>query len=259
MENYILVEKNNSIALVTMNRPKALNSLHPDLIAQLISNLHELENDAEIRAIVLTGEGRAFCAGGDLPHLESLNDVVAARQYIEDAGNIVYTIMNMKKPVIGMVNGVAAGAGFNIALACDIVFCSDQARFAQSFANIALIPDCGGTYLLPRVVGLKKAKELMFTGDLIDAKTALDYGIVNKIVESSQLKEETMKFAEKIAHGAPLALALIKKTLNQSFEMNFAEALENEKNMQTLCLQTADNKEGIKAFKEKRKANFKGV
>lgn len=257
-EKMVLTEKNNGFITITMNRAAALNSLHPTLIDQLVDALLAADKDPEVKAIILTGAGKAFCAGGDLAHLDSLTDPVSAYGYIEHAGSIVKTIANLNKPVIAMVNGVAAGAGFNLVLACDIVICAKSARFAQSFSKIGLIPDCGGTYLLPRAVGLHKAKELMFTADLISSADALQYGFVNQLVEDCDLKEKTNKFAERLVASAPVAITFIKKALNQSHELSLVEALGVEATLQGLCLQTQDNKEGIQAFKEKRVANFIG-
>jgi len=255
----ILSEKSNGIATVTMNRAEVLNSMHPIMVEELIEKLKDLDNDPAVKVIILTGAGKAFCAGGDLPYLESLDDPVSSRDYIVLAGKLIMTIKNLTKPVIAMVNGVAAGAGFNLALACDIIICAKSARFAQSFAKIGLIPDCGGHYFLPRAVGIHKAKELMFTADLIDADTALRMGFINQVTDDENLVEATNKFAQKLAAAAPLALAFIKRILNQSSELSLENILELEASMQSFCIQTQDNKEGIKAFKEKRKPVFKGM
>lgn len=257
-ENPILAEKKDGIATLTMNRPKVLNTLHPDLVTELLAALKYAEKDAEVKAVVLTGAGKAFCAGGDLPYIESLDSITAGAEYITLAGSIASAITELGKPVIAMVNGVAAGAGFNIALACDIVFCAKSARFAQSFAKVGLVPDCGGTYFLPRAVGLHKAKELTFTAELIDAETALQLGIVNRVVEDQELREVTYRFAGNLAKSASIAISYIKKMLNQSDSLDLKKALELETAMQCLCIQTSDHKEGIKAFKEKRPPVFEG-
>jgi len=257
-EKVVLLEKKNGIATITMNRPKVLNSLHPVVIDGLVNALLDVQKDTDVRVVVLTGAGKAFCAGGDLPYIETIDNPVEGREYINNAAKITSTIINMEKPVIAMVNGVAAGAGFNLALACDIIFCAKSARFAQSFVKVGLIPDCGGTYLLPRVVGLHKAKELMFTAELINADKARDLGIVNQVVDDAELKEITYKFAEKLANSAPIALALMKKILNQSDNLSLENELEMEAGLQCICLQTEDNKEGVRAFKEKRAPVFKG-
>jgi 2-(1,2-epoxy-1,2-dihydrophenyl)acetyl-CoA isomerase len=257
-EAEVLVAKENGVATISLNRPAAMNALNQGLVDGLIAVLRDVAGDGAVRAVVLTGKGKAFCAGGDLFYLTSLSNVVAARQFIEQAGGITTALMAMPKPVVAMVNGVAAGAGFNLALACDIVFCASSARFAQSFAKVGLVPDCGGQYLLPRIVGPYKAKELMFTGDLIDAETASRLGIVNHVVPDDQLAAETYKFANRLVKGAPLPLAMIKKTINMSGMIDLATTLEIETESQAVCMQTADHKEGVSAFVEKREPCFSG-
>jgi 2-(1,2-epoxy-1,2-dihydrophenyl)acetyl-CoA isomerase len=258
MENYVLLKKTGGIAEVVMNRPETLNSLHPLLVKGLISTLRDLDGDNEIRVVILTGAGKGFCSGGDLSSLEKVEGALAARKYVADAGGIVSTIVNMKKPVIAMVNGAAAGAGFNVALACDIVFCAGSAKFIQSFANIALVPDCGGMYFLPKTVGLHRAKELMFTAEVVTSELALELGLVNRVFDKEELREKTYEYAEKLVQAAPVALSYVKKVLNQSHHLDLEQILEKEADLQALCLLTEDNKEGIKAFKEKRKPEFKG-
>jgi 2-(1,2-epoxy-1,2-dihydrophenyl)acetyl-CoA isomerase len=258
-ERAVLLEKNANIATITLNRPAAMNSLNDTLVKELTEILGDVQNDTDVRVIVLTGGGKAFCAGGDLFYLVSLQGLAAARKFIADAGRITSLIMNMEKPVIAMVNGVAAGAGFNLAMACDIVFCAKSVKFGQSFAKVGLVPDCGGMYLLPRVIGLHKAKELMFTADLIDADMAQSLGIVNHVVEGDQLKDVVDKFAARMASSAPIALGLMKRVLNRSDNLDLETTLEFEADLQTLCMQTADHQEGVAAFKEKRIPLFKGV
>lgn len=258
-EKTVVVDIQSGVATIRLNRPSAMNSLNDALVRDMTAALNQVQADPAIRAVVLTGNGKAFCAGGDLFFLASLQQLTEARQFIAAAGNMTSLIMSLEKPVIAMVNGVAAGAGFNLALACDIVFCAKSARFAQSFSKVGLVPDCGGMYLLPRVVGRHKAKELMFTADLIDAETALKLGVVNQVVEDAQLEEATYAFANRMAAGAPLALALMKRVLNQSDNYDLATTLEFEADMQALCMQTDDHVEGVTAFKEKRPPVFKGV
>ncbi|MDU2065370.1 MAG: enoyl-CoA hydratase [Sporomusaceae bacterium] len=254
----VRVKTANKIAIITMNRPKAMNALNQDMVNQLLCTLQEVENDPIIRTVILTGEGRAFSAGGDLEYISSITDPIAARNFISEVGEIVTRIMTMKKPVIAMVNGVAAGAGFNLALACDIVFCAESARFAQSFVKVGLIPDCGGLYLLPRIVGMHKAKELMFTADLIHAQKALELNIINKIFADAELESKTVAFAEQLTNGAPIALSMVKSMVNRSGNLDLASVLELESDLQTICMQTEDHKEGVKAFKEKRLPVFHG-
>lgn len=258
MEKNIILQKENGIATITMNRPKVLNTLHPDLVNEFVEALEDVREDKNIKVLVLTGAGKAFCAGGDLPYIESIDNPIDGREYITLAAKIVIGITKLEKPVIAMVNGAAAGAGFNLALACDIIYCAKSARFAQSFSKVGLVPDCGGSYLLPRAIGTHKAKELMFTGDLINSETACQLGFVNKVVEDADLKEETYKFAEKLVNSAPIPIAMIKKIVDLSERLTLEDALEAEADRQSFCMQTQDNKEGVKAFKEKRMPVFLG-
>jgi 2-(1,2-epoxy-1,2-dihydrophenyl)acetyl-CoA isomerase len=257
-EKTVLFVKGNGVATITLNRPAAMNSFNRELVDEFALILREAQSDSEVKVVVLTGNGRAFCAGGDLGYLSSLTNPVAARGFIADAGNITAMIMNMEKPVVAMVNGVAAGAGFNLALACDIIYCAKTARFGQSFIKVGLVPDCGGMYLLPKAVGMHKAKELMFTADLIDAETAYGLGVVNHVIEDELLRETVGQFAEKLANSAPIALGLMKRVLNRSNGLDLETVLEFEADLQALCMQTADHKEGVAAFKEKRVPQFTG-
>ncbi len=257
-QSTVLLKKDGGIATITLNRPAALNSLNEELLDEMLAALRDVAEDHSVRVVVITGNGRAFCAGGDLFSLAKLTNPVTARNFIERAGLVPTAIMNMAKPVIAMVNGVAAGAGFNIALSCDLVMCAKSVRFAQSFAKVGLVPDCGGQYLLPRIVGPYKAKELMFTGDLIDAETALELGVVNRVIADDQLEVETYKFAKRLLQSAPLPLAAIKKIINMSGQIDLQATLALETETQTVCMQTADHKEGVLAFKEKRDPVFTG-
>lgn len=255
----VLLHVENDIATITLNRPACLNAMNSELVAELSRVLDEMKHSTKTRVVILTGKGRAFCAGGDLTYLESLNDVVSAKSFIAKVGELVEKIMRLKQPVIAMVNGVAAGAGFNLALAADIIYCARSARFSQSFAKVGLVPDCAGMYLLPKAVGIHKAKELMFTADLIDAQTADRLGLINKIAEDAELSGETRALAEKLKHSAPIALAMIKKTLNGADALTLSDMLEQESALQTICMQTADHREGVAAFKEKRPPAFRGI
>ncbi len=257
-ETAVLYEIEEHTALLTLNREKSLNAMNDALVDALHEALERAEVDSEVKTVVLTGRGRAFCAGGDLAYLKSLTDAPAAHAFIQKVGALVTRIRSLSKPVIAMVNGAAAGAGFNLALSCDVIFCSDKAKFAQSFAKVGLVPDCGGMYLLPRAVGLHKAKELMFTADLISAQEAFRLQLVNYVVAADALRSKTMAFAKKLQLSAPLALRLIKQTLNNSDTLTLPALLESEAAMQTMCMQTGDHKEGIAAFMEKRAPKFTG-
>lgn len=256
--NKIILSTSDGIATLQLNRPEAMNSLEPEIVEEFMLALEQIQNDNSVRVVVLTGSGKAFSAGGDLNYLVNLTDSITARNFIASVGQLVKRLMSLKKPVIAMVNGVAAGAGFNLALACDIIYCAQSARFSQSFAKVGLVPDCGGLYLLPRIVGFHKAKELMFTGDLIDSETALRLGIVNQVLADGELKAATYKLAARLAQSAPLAIGMIKNMVNQSDTFDLDGTLECEANLQALCLQTEDHKEGVAAFKEKRVPQFKG-
>lgn len=257
-EKNVLLQKDAGIATITLNRPDAMNSMNKGLVDDLIAALTDVKQDPETRVVVLTGAGKAFCAGGDLFYLASLTEPIVAHRFIGQAGTIISLIRGMEKPVIAKVNGVAAGAGFNIAMACDIVIVAKSVKFAQSFAKVGLVPDCGGFYLLPRVVGMHKAKELMFTADLIDADTALLLGIANQVVDEAELTDKVNKLAIRLASGAPIALAFIKKMVNRSDDLDLESTLAFEEDIQCICMQTADHQEGVKAFKEKRAPAFQG-
>lgn len=258
-EQVLLSEKKDGIATLTMNRPKAYNALSPELISRLTEELSNCEKDPEVKVVVLTGSGKAFCAGGDLPYIESLDNLMEGREYILSAGRLCETIFNLSKPVIAMVNGVAAGAGFNLVLACDLVVCAENVKFVQSFAKVGLVPDCGGAYLLPRVIGLPKAKELMFLAEPLEAEEALKLGIVNQVVGEAELQQAAGVLAARLSHGAAVAIGLTKRLVNQGTGLSLNSALELEADLQTLCLQTSDHKEGVAAFKEKRSPVFKGM
>lgn len=254
----VLLDIKDGIATITLNRPAVYNAITPELNRKLKEILIEVEAEPQVKVIVLTGAGKAFCAGGDLTSLADFKDPIASREFVQESGKTAALIYRISKPVIAMVNGVAAGAGFNIALLADIVLCAKSARFSQSFSRVGLIPDWGGHYLLPRAIGQHKAKELMFTADLIDAECAWQLGLVNRVVEDEQLRTVTYEYARKLADSASLAIGIIKGFVNQSAGLTLEDVLALETEAQALCLHTQDCQEGIKAFREKRSPKFKG-
>ncbi len=257
MEEAVLYVVENNIATITMNRPKSLNSMNDGLIDGLHAALDKAVADAEVRAIVLTGNGKAFCAGGDLSYLNGLNGTAEKKSFIAKVGDVAKRITTIEKPVIAWVNGVTAGAGVNLMLACDLIYASGKARFGESFAKVGLIPDCGGLYFLPKAIGVHKAKELMFTGDLIDAATAEELGMLNHVCEDAELKDKVYEMAARLAASAPLAIGLTKKYLNNT-ALTLDEVLAIEETTQALLMGTDDCKEGIAAFYEKRAPKFTG-
>lgn len=257
MEKAVLMEALDGIATITMNRPKALNSMNDSLVSELHKYLDLVERTDDIKVVVLTGNGKAFSAGGDLSYIESLKTTKERKLFIIKVGKLAQKIQKMSKPVIAMVNGVTAGAGVNLMLACDLIYAVDNAKFAQSFAKVGLVPDCGGMYLLPKAIGVHKAKELMFTAKMIDAKTAKELGMINHLCAKEELVVETFKMAKELSVAAPLSIEFIKKTLNNT-KLTLNDILDIESSLQPLCLASKDCQEGISAFKEKRVAKFTG-
>jgi 2-(1,2-epoxy-1,2-dihydrophenyl)acetyl-CoA isomerase len=257
----LLETKRDCIATLVLNRPDRLNALNTELVATLNDALSRLAKDGSVRVIVLTGAGRAFCAGGDLALIGQGHETGALRglQLLLASGTqAVLTMRTMPQPVIAAVNGAAAGAGMNIALAADIRIAAEEAAFGQNFAKVGLFPDFGGTYFLPQLIGPAKAAELFYTGDMIDARTALRLGIVNNVVPGPQLEAEVNTLAQKIAQGPPLAVRAIKKTLFGSEQEQLTLALGREVEEQVRCYLSDDCKEGIQAFFEKRPPKFSG-
>ncbi len=254
----IRTEIKSQYAIIHLNRPDVLNSFNREMALALQAKLDEFEQDKNIRAILITGEGRAFCAGQDLA--EAIADDAPSIDTIvrEHYNPIVMRIRSIEKPIVCAVNGVAAGAGANIALACDIVVASDKASFIQSFSNIGLIPDSGGTFFLPRLVGLQRATAMMFLADKVSAEQALQYGMVYKVVSAEDLMAEAEKITEHLSNMPTKGFGLTKRALNKSLFNDLKSQLDLEEELQAVAANTYDNKEGINAFLEKRKAIFKG-
>jgi 2-(1,2-epoxy-1,2-dihydrophenyl)acetyl-CoA isomerase len=256
--NSILTEEKNNVLVVTLNRPEKLNCFNREMALQLIAVLDKAENNNNVRAIIITGMGKAFCAGQDLSEAIDPNGPGIKKIVGEHYNPIILKIRSIEKPIIGVINGVAAGAGANIALACDIIYASKSASFIQAFSKIGLIPDSGGTYTLPRLVGFNLASALMISGDKLSADDAKNFGIVYKVFDDENLMELSIASAIKIAAMPTKAIGLTKRLLNKTYSNSLEQQLVLEKNLQIEAANTLDYKEGVNAFLEKRNPNFKG-
>src|SRR6266513_1900646 len=251
----LLEARHEGIATLVMNRPDRLNALDTKLVTTLNDTLGRIARDGSVRVVVLTGAGRAFCAGGDLALIGQDRSIAATRDLellLASGTQAVLTMRSMPQPVVAAVNGAAAGAGMNLALAADIRIAAEGAVFGQNFAKVGLFPDFGGTYFLPQLVGPAKAAELFYTGDMIDAKTALALGLVNQVVPAAQLETAVKTLAQKIAQGPSLPIRAVKKALFASQQKDLAQALDNEVREQVRCYLSDDCNEGIRAIFEKR-------
>jgi len=254
----ILRSDSNGVCTLTLNRPNVFNSFNQTMAFQLHAALDACAVDENVRVVVIKGEGKAFCAGQDLaevidPEGPEMKNIVG-----EHYNPIILKIRNLEKPVIAAVNGVAAGAGANIALACDITIAKKSAAFIQAFSKIGLIPDSGGTFFLPRLIGLQKAMALMFTGEKVGAEQAEKLNMIYKAVDDETFEEEVLKFAETLAVMPTRGLGLTKKAVNLGLFNNLEDQLAVEGVLQTEAGETEDFREGVNAFLEKRAAVFKG-
>ncbi len=257
--NSIELKIENNIAYITLNRPEVYNSFNREMALRLQDTLDTCETNIEVRVIVLTGNGKAFCAGQDLKEVTTPELNPGFKKIIEEHYNpIILRIRNIKKPIIAAVNGVAAGAGANIALACDVVVADENASFIQAFSKIGLIPDSAGTFFLPRLIGFQKASALAMLGDKVSAQEAERLGMIYKYVPSEEFQETIDKLALKMAKMPTKALGMIKQLFNKSMENNLEEQLALELKHQIEAAKSEDYNEGVTAFMEKRKPNFKG-
>jgi enoyl-CoA hydratase len=257
-EDILLLEQGDGIALITINNPKALNALTLDTFRALADLLDRLEEDADVRVLLLTGAGeKAFVAGGDIRYLESL-DVEGARAFALLAQRLFDRIETFPKPVIAVVNGYALGGGCELAMACDLRIASETARFGQPEVKLGIIPGFAGTQRLARLVGKGRAKELVFSGEMIDAREAWRIGLVNRVVPAEALLAEARAVAATMVNKSASAIRLAKEAIENGLEMDFARAARYEADLFALCFATADAREGLKAFVEKRPAKFTG-
>jgi 2-(1,2-epoxy-1,2-dihydrophenyl)acetyl-CoA isomerase len=252
----ILFEIKNSIAFITLNRPEKYNAFNREMALALQEKLDQCEKNISVRCVYLTGVGKAFSAGQDLT--EVVNATGIENNVVEYYNPIVTKIRNLSKPVLAVVNGVAAGAGANIALCCDIVIAAENASFIQAFSKIGLIPDSGGTYFLPRLIGFQKSSAVMMLGDKIGAKEAEQLRMIYKYFADDTLVTEAEKIAVELSKLPTRALAFTKEALNKSFQQNLEDQLSTENVLQQKAAATNDFKEGVAAFIEKRKPDFKG-
>ncbi|MDN8222129.1 2-(1,2-epoxy-1,2-dihydrophenyl)acetyl-CoA isomerase PaaG [Acinetobacter baumannii] len=257
----IIAEEKNGVGYLTFNRPKALNSFNVDMHREVAEVLNQWTKNPDVRCVVISGEGRGFCAGQDLgdrvvdPNAEAPDLGYSIETYYNP---LIKTIVNMPKPVICAVNGVAAGAGANIALACDLVIAAKSAKFVQAFCRLGLVPDSAGTWFLPRAVGHARAMGLALLGDKLPAETAKEWGMIWDVVEDAELKTKVTELAERLAKQPTFGLSLIKKAIHQSSNNTFDEQMLLERDLQRIAGRSEDYREGVQAFMNKREPNFKG-
>jgi len=252
MYKNLIIEIEDKIAIVKINRPEVMNAVNPETILEFERAMHELNDNPDVRVIIVTGEGKSFVSGSDISKLAKM-DPLKAREYSQFGQRVLNYVETMEKPVIAAVNGYALGSGCELAMACDIRIASEKAKFGQPEVKLGLIPGHAGTQRLARIVGLSKAKELIFTGDLIDANEAKEIGLVNHIFPPESLLDEAKGLAKKILAGGPTAVKLAKAAINKSF-------VDTGSNYETevfgRCFSTPESREGMQAFLEKRKPNW---
>ena len=269
MGTLVLCDIREKVAKVVLNRPEKMNALNTEICQELEQTLNHLaEEKKEVRSVILTGMGRSFSSGADLYMRTDTNPQGEKDQKISSPDKlidilvrlirIIDTILKFPTPIIASVNGVAAGAGANIALACDIVIASEEARLGQVFSKIGLIPDCGGSFILPRLVGVKRALELFFEGNYVDANAALNMGMINQVVPAHKLEEATWSYAKRMAAGPTKAFGLIKRLVYEGLESSLGSVLQKEIIYQSELLRSEDYKEGVQALLDKRRPNFVG-
>ena len=252
------MKKEDRYGLITINRPEVMNALNLEVRREILQILDEAENDESVRVLVITGAGnKAFSAGADITMFKTMTPSIA-KEYLKITKSAANRIETFPKPVIALVNGYAIGGGLELAMSCDLIIASERAKFGQGEINVGIIPGVGGTQRLPRLIGIKRAKELIFTGDLIDAKRALEIGLVNSIVPETELFGTMEKLVSKLVSKSPLILNLAKQAINTS-AAGLKEGLDYESTLFMTCFSSNDQKEGASAFLEKRKPEFNGT
>lgn len=259
MYETILYETADNVATITLNRPNVLNAVNDQMLAELGDALNNAGRDTNVRCLVLTGAGRAFCAGQDLADIQARGQAISYAEHLRQGYNpIIARMRRIEKPIIGAINGVAAGAGMSLALACDLRVASEKASFIQSFVNVGLVQDSGSSCLLPRLVGYARAFDLAVTGQKLEAPQALTWGLVNRVVKPEELAEAAHAWAVELALQPPKAVGLIKRAMNRAPWLEIEAALDYEAQLQEIAGRTADHREGVAAFLEKRKPVFQG-
>lgn len=249
----------DGVGTLTLNRPDALNALNFDLKAALAVALRDLRDRDDVRAVVLTGAGRAFCAGGDISQWEpGAAPTATRRRWLRLLSEVVVPLARLEQPVVAAVNGHAHGAGFSLALACDLIYAAESAVFSLPFTKLGLVPDTGSLYFLPRLIGLSRAKELVFSGRRLTAAEACELGLVTRVVPDGELATAAGEFARTVASGASVALGMTKRLLDQSFTMSLDDMVEFESYAQAVAISTEDHAEGVRSFKEKRAPHYTG-
>ncbi len=254
----VIVEKENNIGTISINRPDALNALNSDTLSDIKTAIEQVKDDDEISIVIITGVGeKAFVAGADIKEMKDMTPL-EARKFMHFGQGVFSDIDNLPKPTIAAVNGYALGGGCELALSCDMIIASEKAKFGLPEVTLGIHPGFGGTQRLPRLIGSAKAKELIFTGEMIDAKEALRIGLVNKVVPIGKVIDEAKALAQKILKNGPIAIRLVKSAINAGLNVPLEKGLAYEAETQGLAFATEDKKEGLEAFLEKRKPNFKG-
>lgn len=258
----IFFEKFNKVAQITLNRPEVKNALNVPMFVEMANAVEDVMRDDQIKSLVITGAGDTFSSGGDVDFvLEDLcpKSSVEIRNLIKEYyGTTVLSLRNLDKPVVGAINGAALGAGFDLLLHFDVRIASETATFGSIWVKVGIIPALGGMFLLPKIIGLGRASEMILTGEVIDAQEALKIGLVNKVVPAEQLQKEVMDLATRLSNGPPLATSIAKQGINRGLSGHLLGELDWAASMQSICFKTEDCREGIVAFKERRKPKFQG-
>ncbi len=255
------VEQENAVLTVTMNRPQVLNAVNDEMLSELTEVAEEVARDETVRCVVLTGAGRAFGSGQDLSSFAALHasgEPIHVSEHLRKYHHFIHLLQEMPKPVIAAMRGVAAGISLNLALACDLRIAADDARFTQAFARIGLVPDGGGAYFLPRLVGIGKALEMALLTDEVNAQEAERIGLVNKCVPAAELESATRELAQRLASGPTQTYGLIKELFYKSLESDLQQSLDLEGKLQDVAIASADHREGVTAFLQKRRPDYKG-